>query len=96
MSAGRPRKAPNADFPELLGLVELIRWLRAYRGEGMSPRKIHQLVATEGFPALQDNLRLTRKGEPRLVFRRAEVEAWFEARLRRVTPSPTSPLPRAS
>jgi hypothetical protein len=79
-----------------MGLVELIRWLRSYRGEGMSPAKIHQLVATASFPAYQDSTCLTRKGEPRLVFKRAEVQAWFEARLRRVTPSTLCPLLRAN
>lgn len=97
MSPGRPRKARTEDFPELLGLSDLIRWMRSYRGEGMSPSKVHQLVATQGFPAFTDALCLTRKGTPRLVFKRSEVEAWFESRLRRVTPEPTTgPLPQAS
>lgn len=91
--SGRPRKVHTAEWPELLGMRDLVRWLRAYRGEGMSPAKIHRLVATDGFPAYSDPLCRTRKGEPRLVFRRSEVEAWFEARLRRITPAPTSPIP---
>lgn len=89
---GRPRKDPSAPLPELMGLVQLIAWMRSYRGEGMSPAKIHRLIATEAFPAHEDLSTRTRKGEPRLVFKRGEVQTWFEARLRRVTPRTVSAL----
>lgn len=60
---------------KLIGIKQLIREIRDWRGYGMHPYRVHELIATHGLPAYRDELRRT----PRFLFRWDEVRAFLEA-----------------
>lgn len=75
-------------WPEYLGVVACIQYIRHIRGEGCSVRKLFELVSVpNGLPAYYDDLKKNRKGEPSLRFKRDEVRAFFERSLRPVRPA---------
>lgn len=81
----------NGGSGRRVGIKEFILWVRDWRGQGLSVRKVHELVATQNLPAYEDLLANTAGGQPRLVFDLVEARAWFETRLKRVNPAPLSP-----
>ena len=56
-----------------IGIRQLLRELRSWRGYAMHPNRIHELIATKGLPAYRDELRKT----PRYLFIWEEVRGFI-------------------